>query len=209
MCYRIELKSGIKEIATRFKAEFHAPASSLFNAEINGFDFAPHPIILDRNQQSITTDYHWGLIPSWSKDDAIKKMTLNAKLETLTEKPAFRDVICNRCLIIATGYYEWHWHDDKGKSKEKFEIHAAEEAIFAFAGLYSHWTNPANGNSKKTFAIVTTAANRQMQYIHNSKMRMPLMLNKIDESDWLAGKAKESFGYPDYNAEIIAFAVKS
>ena len=207
MCYRIELKTGIKEIANRFNVNFDPPASTLFNSEINGFDFATHPIITNTNPLIITTDYTWGLIPAWSKDDSIKKSTLNAKVETLAERAAFRDIIIKRCLVIATGYFEWRWNDERGKLKQKYEIHSSEEAIFAFAGLYANWTHPANGNIIKSFTIITTEANPQMRYIHNNKKRMPVMLNKSDETAWINGAAHEKFSYPNYNAELIAFAV--
>ena len=207
MCYRIELKSGIEAIANRFKARIDNPESSIFDEEINGFAFKKHPIITNDDPQTIATDFSWGLIPHWCKDDAIRKNTLNAKIETLDEKPAFRDVVHNRCLIIATGYYEWRWNDEKGKSKQKFEIHSAEHEIFSLAGIYSSWTNPATRDIVKSFAVVTTDANQKMQYIHNNKKRMPVMLKQQDEMNWLNGKPQNTFGYPVYDADLIAFTI--
>jgi putative SOS response-associated peptidase YedK len=61
--------------------------------------------------------YSWGLIPNWAKDDSIRKNTLNAKIETIHEKPSFRDVIQHRCLVLIDGFYEWKWLDEKGKHK--------------------------------------------------------------------------------------------
>ncbi len=208
MCYRVQVNTGVGKIAERFKAKVDNPEMLLFNEEINGFAYQALPVITNDNPAVVTSEYKWGLIPSWCKDDSIKKNTLNAKIETLDEKPAFRDVAKNRCLVIATGYYEWRWNDEKGKSKQKFEIHSSEEEIFAFAGIFSTWTNPADQQIVKTFSIVTTQANLQMEYIHNMKKRMPLMLKRSDEQHWLdASNPIDDFAFPKYNAEIIAFPV--
>ncbi len=208
MCYRVQINTGMSDISKRFKAKVENPENLLFADEVNGFAYHPLPIITRENPSLIVSDYHWGLIPFWCKDDAIRKNTLNAKIETLEEKPAFRNVIENRCLVIATGYYEWHWNDEKGKSKQKFEIHSAEDEIFTFAGLYSTWKNPATNDLIKTFSIVTTAANDKMQYIHNNKKRMPVMLKKADELEWLKGEIPYAqFAYPNYDADIVAFPV--
>ena len=206
MCYRVEVKAGIEDIAKRFRAQFQNADLFNFADEINGFAHDVHPVITNHDSYIIQPDYEWGLIPDWCKDDSIRKNTLNAKIETLEQKPAFKNVISNRCLVIATAYYEWRWNDEKGKSKQKFKIHSSEEEIFAFAGIYSKWTSPETGNSLNTFSIVTTAANQQMQYIHNNKQRMPLMLRRQDELSWLDPQVNyQDFGYPNYNAPIVAF----
>ncbi|MBF0694208.1 MAG: SOS response-associated peptidase [Flavobacterium sp.] len=206
MCYRVEVKAGIQEIANRFKAQFESIDSFNFDHEINGFAHEAHPVIIDKQPGIIASNYHWGLIPGWCKDNSIRKNTLNAKVETLDQKPSFRDVVNNRCLVIATGYYEWRWNDEKGKSKQKFVIHSAEDEIFTFAGIYSVWRSPENGETVNTFSIVTTGANQKMAYIHNTKKRMPIMLKSRDEQDWLNGTLKpEDVAFPNYNVELIAF----
>jgi putative SOS response-associated peptidase YedK len=131
---------------------------------------------------------------------------LNAKIETVFEKPSFRDVLQNRCLIIATAFYEWRWNDEKGKTKQKFQINAETE-IFAFAGLYSNWTNPENGDILKTYTMLTTEANATMQYIHNHKKRMPIILKQDDEQNWLNGNlAIEKIAFP-YECNLVGFEV--
>lgn len=205
MCYQIQLNTGVKEIAKRFKKVITNPDGIVFSDGINGFAFEPTPIITIENPALVSTDFSWGLIPAWSKDDAIKKNTLNAKIETLSEKPSFRDVISNRCLVLATGYYEWRWNDAKGKSKDKYEIHSAENEIFTFAGIYSIWRNPHTGFEVKTFSIITTQANETMSYVHNMKKRMPIMLRQEDESSWLDLLTPyEQFSFPNYDAKLIA-----
>ena len=206
MCYSVEVKAGIEDIARRFRAQFHSADLFNFTDEINGFAHEVHPVITNHHPNVIEADYQWGLVPAWCKDDSIRKNTLNAKIETLEQKPAFRDFISNRCLIIATAYYEWRWNDEKGKRKQKYKIHSAEEEIFAFAGIYSRWKSPETGSAVNSFSIITPAANQQMQYIHNNKQRMPLMLRRQDEITWLDPKSNyQDFAYPNYNAPLVAF----
>jgi len=150
--------------------------------------------------------YHWGLIPFWSKDDNIKRATLNAKVETLSEKPSYRNSTKKRCLVIADGFYEWQWLDPKGKEKQKYLIRAKDQEIFALAGIYSHWTDKSTGEEKDTFSIVTTEANELMAEIHNNKKRMPIVLRKEDQRRWLLKEDYSAFAFP-YEVELHAEAV--
>lgn len=200
MCYRTKLNSKISTIERTFSANFVDPEKYQPQEEINGFDFSPTPVITNYAQSEILF-YNWGLIPFWAKNDQIKKSTLNSKIETATEKPAFRDAVTNRCLVIADGYYEWQWQDAKGKQKQKYLITSGEEDVFAFAGLYSTWKDPATGDVLDTYTILTTEANEIMGEIHNNKKRMPVMLRKADHSAWLAGKNIEEFAFP-YEAPL-------
>ncbi len=207
MCFYMSQKDSIPKVEKRFKAKVDRQETFLQSDFINGFDFAQVPIIRDSTPQSITTQYHWGLVPSWSKDLDFRKNTLNARIETLAEKPSFSKITSQRCLVLATSYFEWHWNDDKGKTKEKYQIFAAQDQLFALAGIYDAWINPQTGNYYHSFAIVTTQANPQMEYIHNHKKRMPIMLKKEDETAWLDSKNDyKAFAFP-YTAEMIAFKV--
>jgi putative SOS response-associated peptidase YedK len=206
MCYRVEINASIKEIAKRYNANAENSTGEFHQGEINGFAHKTHPLIINKNPKIITLNHHWGLVPFWSTDDLIKKNTLNARIETLDEKPSFKDVISNRCLVIVTAYYEWRWNDEKGKSKEKFAIYSAEDEIFSLAGIYSTWKNPATDAVLNSFSIVTTKANETMQYIHNNKKRMPVMLKSKDEKDWLSGDIPyQQFAFPAYNPNLLAF----
>ena len=147
MCFHSKQTKAAKAVETRFKAKIDKIALFQPKENINGFDFALNPIIIDE-QPEVITHYNWGLIPSWSKDEEIKKLTLNARIETVTEKPSFRSVVNQRCLVIANGFYEWQWHDSKGKNKSKFEIGIENEELFAFAGLYSKWQKPDGSDIK-------------------------------------------------------------
>src|SRR5690606_18797969 len=136
MCFRTQLNSKIREIEKTFDAAFIGPEAYTPHEEINAFDFLKTPVITDENRGEIDM-FQWGLIPFWAKDQSIKKMTLNARIESLTDKPAFRDSVKNRCLVLASGYYEWQWLDARGRSKQKYFIKPADQELFAFAGIYS------------------------------------------------------------------------
>lgn len=198
----------ISKVENRFNAKVDKPDNFLQSDYIVGFEYLNVPIILDSKPEIINTNYHWGLVPSWSKDIDFRKNTLNARIETLEEKPSFKNITQNRCLVIASSFFEWRWLDDKGKSKEKYQIYSSESETFAFAGLYETWVNPMTGIAYNSFSIVTTQANEQMNYIHNHKGRMPVMLKKGDEQEWLNTNNKtQDFIFPTYNPNLIGFKI--
>ena len=205
MCYRTKLNSKLSEIERSLQARFIDPDAYKPHRQINAFTFSKTPVISDENQGEIQM-FNWGLIPFWAKDDKIKKMTLNAKIETIAEKPSFRNSVKKRCLIIADGYYEWQWKDPKGKEKQKYLITPTDREIFAFAGIYSTWNNPETDETLNTYSIVTTEANELMAVIHNNKKRMPVVLKKQDHKSWLNGAEHQNFAFP-YEVSLIASAV--
>ncbi|MEC4050083.1 SOS response-associated peptidase [Flavobacterium sp. SUN046] len=198
----------ISEVENRFNAMVDEPDNFLQSEYIVGFEYLNVPVILDSTPQIITTNYHWGLVPSWSKDLDFRKNTLNARIETVDEKPSFKNVTQNRCLVIASSFFEWRWLDEKGKQKEKYQIHNSDKESFAFGGVYTSWNDKRTGEIYNSFSIVTTEADQQMKYIHNHKGRMPIMLNVGDESDWLDSNNKiQDFAYPNYKPRLIGFVV--
>ncbi|MGA9325765.1 MAG: SOS response-associated peptidase [Salegentibacter sp.] len=204
MCYRTKLNARLKEIEKSFSANFIAPDEYIPQAEINGYDFSKTPVITGENSGEIEM-FYWGLIPFWAKDEKIKKMTLNAKIETVKEKPAYRNCVQNRCLIIANGYYEWQWLDPKGKNKQKYLLEVEDQEIFAFAGIYSSWKNPISNQLINSYSILTTEANELMSKIHNNKKRMPVVLRKEDRNNWLSGTEVANFAFP---YEVVLKATK-
>lgn len=205
MCYRTKLNSKLIEIERTLDARFIEPDSYKPRQEINAFTFSKTPVITNENQGEIQM-FNWGLIPFWAKDDKIKKMTLNSKIETVKEKPAFRNSVDNRCLVIADGYYEWQWKDAKGKEKQKYLITPTNQKIFAFAGIYSTWTNPVNSELVHSYSIITTEANELMSEIHNNKKRMPVVLEAQDHKNWLSGAEVSNFAFP-YEVNLKAIEV--
>lgn len=204
MCFFTQQMAIPKNVKQRFNAEIDNEEAYLQSDYVNGFVYPNIPIILNSSPNIITTDHTWGLLPFWAKDEDFRKNTLNAKIETINEKPSFKNSTQNRCLIIATAYYEWHWNDEKGKSKVKYQINSQDDEVFTFAGLYANWKNPITGEVKKTYTMLTTEANEVMQYVHNHKKRMPIMLKKNDELSWLDKSINISeFAYP-YEAHLIA-----
>ena len=121
----------------------------------------------------------WGLVPSWAKDPKIGNRMINARSETLTEKPSFRTAFKRRrCLIPADGFYEWK---REGKAKKPMLITANPGGLFAFAGLWETWKQP-DDSWLLTCAIITTSANEFMKSIHD---RMPVILPREFEASWL------------------------
>lgn len=183
MCFHSQQQKSPQEIAKRFNFDIDNVPQNVTGV-FNGFDFPKTPVISNDAMDKVQL-FDWGLIPSWSTDNDIRKFTLNAKIETLAQKPSFKDAINNRCLVLSSGFFEWQWRDSKGKEKRKYLIKPTEEEIFAFAGIWSEWTNPETGEKQKTYSIITTEANELMSEIHNTKKRMPVILPKENEYDWL------------------------
>jgi putative SOS response-associated peptidase YedK len=177
MCGRFSQTASPEVIAQQF--ELIDPP--LFNPRYN---IAPsQPVVAIRIDPDTTTrrlvQLRWGLIPSWAKDAKIGNQCINAKAETVAEKPAFRSAFKKRrCLVVATGFYEWQV---RGPVKQPMWIGLRSKRSFAFAGLWEHWTT-AEGEPLETCTIITTEPNELMQSIHN---RMPVILAPTSYDQWL------------------------
>lgn len=134
----------------------------------------------------------WGLVPSWAKERSIGPRLINARLETLAEKPAFRRALAvRRCLVPADGYYEWYPTEQVTKAgkpvKQPFYIRPADGGVLAMAGLYEIWRDPALRDDDPsrflwTCTVITTEATDDIGMIHD---RMPLMVDRAAWADWL------------------------
>ena len=147
------------------------------------FNIAPtQPVLVIPNDDQNTADFYvWGLIPMWAKDPGIGSRMINARGETLEEKPAFRSSLkYKRCLVLADGFYEWKGAEGK-KVKTPFFIHMKDRKPFAFAGLWDSWNSP-DGSLVKSCTIITTEPNELTGIIHN---RMPVILHPRDYAKWL------------------------
>lgn len=147
------------------------------------FNIAPsQPILAIPNDGKNKADFFlWGLIPSWSKDPSIANKLINARGETIAEKPSFRGGFkYKRCLILTDGFYEWKAAEGV-KTKTPYFIHMKDRQPFAFAGIWDEWHSP-DGNTLRTCTIITTEPNELMSTLHN---RMPVILDKQDYAAWL------------------------
>jgi putative SOS response-associated peptidase YedK len=169
------------------------------------FNIAPTQAVLavPNDGKNAADFFLWGLIPSWSKDPAIGNRLINARGETLGEKPAFRGAFkYKRCLIPADGFYEWKTQPGT-KTKIPHFIRLRTGKPFAFAGLWDEWL-AADGSPVRSCTIVTTTPNELMASIHN---RMPVMLQSKDYAEWLdaAPRSADSLKHlvKSYPAELM------
>ncbi len=126
----------------------------------------------------------WGLIPSWAKDASIGNKLINARSETVHEKPSFRQAFrARRCLIIADGFYEWNRNSTP---RQPYYIQLASGEPFAFAGLWERWKPDPDGDTVFTCTVLTTDANPKIAEIHP---RMPVILEQHQEAPWLYGES--------------------
>ena len=136
----------------------------------------------DADNSAEMVKLRWGLVPFWAKDPSIGNRMINARAETVAEKPSFRAAYkSRRCLILADGFYEWR---KEGDGKTPYFISLADGSPFAFAGLWENWTDKESGESLQTTAIITTAANDYMKGLHH---RMPVVLIPDSSARWLQG----------------------
>ena len=176
MCGRYSLTASPEEV----KALFGYEETPNFPPRYN---IAPtQPIAIVRNEQGAPhfALARWGLMPGWVKDPASFSLLINARAETAAEKPAFRGSMRHhRCLVPATGFYEWRKMGDG--PKQPYWIAPREGGVVAFAGLWSDWSG-ADGSQVDTAAILTTAANATLKPIHH---RMPAVIAPADFERWL------------------------
>lgn len=206
MCFYYRQSIEAKRLINRFNAQIKRDLEELYRTgDLEGFKFPKAPVVPNIKPRQLEL-FDWGLIPHWSRDNDIRKYTLNARIETINEKPSFRNSVQNRCLILADGFYEWQWLDPKGYKKQKYLITKkdADDGLFAMGGLWSRWKNPQTGEVVESYTILTQPANQLMEEIHNSKKRMPVILNRDIENDWLYGKIKiDEIPDVDLNAEQV------
>ena len=127
----------------------------------------------------------WGLVPFWAKDPSIGHRMINARAETVAEKPAYRAAFRHRrCVVLADGFYEWR---KQGDAKTPYFISLASGEPFALAGLWENWTDKESGESLQTTTLITTVANAFMRVLHH---RMPVVLGPDAASEWLGGSAE-------------------
>ena len=201
MCGRFTLVSPYVAVTERF----HAAAPPDLRPRYN---IAPGQDVLCviRDGENRIEPLRWGLIPFWAKDPAIGNRLINARAETVAEKPSFRSAFAKRrCLVVADGFYEWR---PAGKRKVPVYIFLKSKKPFGFAGLYESWKDPG-GKEIRTCTIITTEANEIVRPIHD---RMPVILPEGVEDRWLdpgeGGRERLQALLTPYSAgEMAAFDV--
>jgi putative SOS response-associated peptidase YedK len=177
MCGRFTLTQSPEALADVFHVQQRLDLEAQYN-------IAPTQTVVTvlHNVESKKREFkklRWGLIPSWAKDPSISTKLINARGETIAEKPSFRSAFKQRrCLVVADGFYEWQRKQGK---KQPFYFRLKDEQPFGFAGLWEKWTNP-EGEEINSCTIVTTTANEILQPIHD---RMPVILAPQDYDLWL------------------------
>jgi putative SOS response-associated peptidase YedK len=191
MCARYTLYHSTAEIA------------AFFGVTQVEFDYGPRyniaptqyvPIVRSEPAGRSLSLVKWGLIPSWAKDESIGQKLINARAETIDEKPSFRAAFNRRrCLIPADGFYEWAL---EGGAKQPYRFHLQDDDVFAFAGLWDEWIHP-DGSPIETCTIITVPSNDAIAPIHS---RMPAILRRGDEAHWLDNR----FGNPSDLFALLA-----
>ena len=177
MCGRFSQQRPASELAEIFSAE------PLVDDPGPRYNVAPTDealVVVQREERRAVTAYRWGLIPHWADSAKVGSRMFNARAETLTMSPAFRDSLRRkRCLVPVEAFYEWR---REGEIRQPYTIARADGLPLVLAGLWDGWRDPATDTVRRTFTIVTTAPNETMATIHN---RMPAMLADEDWATWL------------------------
>jgi putative SOS response-associated peptidase YedK len=186
MCGRFTLRSPASVIAAHFGLFDVPPFSPRFNIAPS----QPVPVVRLRTEEPSPPQrewawLHWGLIPSWAKEESIGNRMINARAESVAEKPAYRAPFRrHRCLVVADGFYEWRQAD---RHKQPYYIRMRDHRPFAFAGLWDHWAGPQR-KTIESCVILTTAANAILRPLHD---RMPVILAAAEYARWLDPHVQE------------------
>jgi putative SOS response-associated peptidase YedK len=184
VCGRFVQVSSPELLVERFNvdeaaAPHHEPS---YNVAPRASVYAVRDRVVDDNRRRYLSELRWGLVPSWAKDPKIGDRMINARAESLADKPAYeRAFRLHRCLVPADGFYEWQ---QRGRRKQPMFIHRRDGEPMAFAGLWAAWRAPEEpeGEWLRSCAIVTTAANEVLAPLHD---RMPVVLEERDRDAWL------------------------
>lgn len=179
MCGRFTLTAPVDVLLDRFDVEFFLQQEEY----LPSYNVAPSQSVLaviNNGKHNRMGFLRWGLIPPWAKDLSIGNKMINARAETLSEKPSFKNALKKqRCLIVADSFYEWRKIDSKTKVPMRIKLKSNE--LFAMAGLWEKWKSP-EGSYIYSCSVITTTPNQLVKDIHD---RMPVILHPEDEKSWL------------------------
>lgn len=179
MCARYTLTKKEKELLKAYQVKLPSPFEPNYN-------LAPtqEGLVITADEPDIAQKMHFGLIPYWAESVKLDFSTLNARSEEALTKKTYAPLLKHHktCLILADGFYEW---DRKSGKSLPYRFELLERELFAFAGLWSQWKNPVNGEVYRSFTIMTTKANETVGKVHDPKFRMPVILSRNEEQLWL------------------------
>jgi putative SOS response-associated peptidase YedK len=207
MCGRYSVAITVKDKNNKASRVARLLEKYKLEAHYNAAPSQPLPIVTSDKPDQVQL-FSWGLVPHWSKDGNSKIKPINARAETLLEKPSFRELIASkRCLVPADGFYEWR---KTGAGKVPYRFLLKSEELFSFAGLWDQWVDTEIGVLLNTFTIITTQANVLIKPTHD---RMPVMLAPEKEEAWLdensSNKLVLDLLQPFPAAEMKAYAVSA
>jgi putative SOS response-associated peptidase YedK len=192
MCYTVSIFAKTHIIEEAVGATFDDPASYQPYIHVTGY---AHPFLpfVTNNRPATLQMLSWGLIPRWARTEQaaadIREKTLNARIETIFERPSFRQAAVQRTgLLPVQGFIEWR---HEYKAKDPFLVRHHNAGIMTLGCLWDEWVNPRTGEIVPTFTIVTTPANTLMRWVHNSRERMPLIVEPEQRASWLGGITEE------------------
>jgi len=178
MCGRFTITMTFEELLLRFYID--EADNSFYLPRYNVAPMQVIPAIINDGSRNRLGPLRWGLVPNWAKDQRKAGGMINAKAETLLEKPSYRNLVYRkRCIIPADSFYEWK---AIGSKKQPMRFMMREEGIFSMAALFDRWVNPEDGEKISTFSIITTTPNSLVSDVHD---RMPVILRPEDEAYWL------------------------
>lgn len=192
MCFTVKISQKIQNLAKKYGVHTEGVEEAIAEVErqLNAFDHPQMAVV----RQGLLSPMRWGLVPHWIADHAhaveIRNKTLNARSESVFEKPSFRDPIRHhRCIVPVSAFYEWQ---HVGKDRIKYRIEPVQDDVLSLAGIWDAWVSPQQGIEVRTFSILTCAANPMMAEIHNTQQRMPVILDPSRIGAWLALDASET-----------------
>ena len=179
MCGRYTLYSDSDNLADKYNL---ATTKTTIKPNYNVAPGQLMPVITSDGKSNNLEIMKWGLIPFWAKKPSIGYKLINARSESIFEKPMWKNLITKkRCIIPANGFYEWQKVGDNKEQKQPFYISPKQDTMFSFAGVWESFKDVEN-NIINSYSIITTSPNKEMSAIHD---RMPVILNQTDLSEWL------------------------
>lgn len=197
MCGRYALKASNLDL----RNELHLDEGPQLQARFNIAPMQAAPVVLDAAPRVLTIA-QWGLLPSWAKDVKIAHQLVNARVETLAEKAAFKGA--HRCLVPCDGFYEWR---HESTQRVPHFVQSTTGRVMTMAGLWSRWRSP-DGLEVDTFTIITTAATDQLATLHD---RMPVFIDADQRGAWLTGEtprpSAETFEITQVSPQVNSVSV--